>query len=455
MATQDTIIKPGTPEARPPLKRSTIMGIGLGVLLLLIAGALYNESNKPKTALGLPEPPVSQTAGLEDTIDSELKRTGIDPRNPVPLPVSPAQRAASEAARAGASPQQLEIPPRAQRSNSGAAGVERQFGGQRDQTGAPAADDAEAAKVEVEAAGRVSKSVVVDVTRADREDAEPALRAATGGARRQPQAGEQDPVADAQTSAREAQARADQRERDTLAALRAQAQSQQAPTRAQLNESWMTEVGKLEAAPSLKPQLIKGRYVLAQGAVIPAVLARGLVSDLPGEVVATTAVDVYDSFDGHHVLIPKGARLVGQYNSGVAMGQERIMFAFTRLILPNGVAFTLPGAIGMDPSGSAGAPGDVNNHFFRMFGTSLLIALLADRVERNDPAATAGTTGTGQATGGARSAAGQVLVDTSRSVLERNRVIPPTITVPVGTRINVQVVRDMEFPAAFNRGASR
>ncbi len=38
-----------------------------------------------------------------------------------------------------------------------------------------------------------------------------------------------------------------------------------------------------------------------------------------------------------------------------------------------------------------------------------------------------------------------MLVDVSRTILDRNKTIPPTITVDAGTRINVNVAADMDF----------
>ena len=46
-------------------------------------------------------------------------------------------------------------------------------------------------------------------------------------------------------------------------------------------------------------------------------------------------------------------------------------------------------------------------------------------------------------------AADQVLSDVSKTILQRNRVIPPTITVDQGTRINVEVAQDMVFPEQY------
>ncbi len=53
-------------------------------------------------------------------------------------------------------------------------------------------------------------------------------------------------------------------------------------------------------------------YVLQAGSVIPAALITGIRSDLPGEVTAQVTEDVSDSPTGKFLLIPQGARLVGQ-----------------------------------------------------------------------------------------------------------------------------------------------
>jgi type IV secretory pathway VirB10-like protein len=49
------------------------------------------------------------------------------------------------------------------------------------------------------------------------------------------------------------------------------------------------------------------------------------------------------------------------------------------------------------------------------------------------------------------SPAGQVLVDTSRTILDRSKTIQPTITVAKGSRINIEVKKDMEFAGPYDR----
>lgn len=226
-----------------------------------------------------------------------------------------------------------------------------------------------------------------------------------------------------------------------LDALRRQL-TQQGATAQKAN--WMKEYA--QETDERRARVLRGYHapsglVLRQGKVIPAVLGRQINSDLPGAITAYVTSPVYDS--NGVLLIPMGSALVGQYDAGVRAGQSRLMFAFERLILPNGYSFDLPAAPGSDLAGAAGMTGDVDNHFFKMFGTSLLIAVLADRT-RPPTGAVTQIGASGPAT-----PAGQVLSDVSKSILERNRTIPPTITVDQGTRINVEVVADMVFPEAY------
>ena len=65
------------------------------------------------------------------------------------------------------------------------------------------------------------------------------------------------------------------------------------------------------------------KSVLQAGAVIPAALLTGLRSDLPGQITAQVTEAVYDSPTGKTLLIPQGARLIGQYDAQVAFGQSR------------------------------------------------------------------------------------------------------------------------------------
>lgn len=220
-------------------------------------------------------------------------------------------------------------------------------------------------------------------------------------------------------------------------------------TRAEGERQWAQLHGASPGTEMLAARPPRTDLMLFQGTVIPCVLARRINSDMPGVVTARVSMDVYDSRTSRRLLLPKGAMLVGAYNSDVQPGQSRIQFAFTRLKMPDGSTFDLPGAPGSDAAGQAGVEGDVDRHFFRGFGAALLLGVLADRVTRITALPNGGVTGQG-----GLSATGQVFVDTARVELERHRAIPPTVTLDEGTRINVEVVRDMGFSNIYREQAS-
>lgn len=205
-------------------------------------------------------------------------------------------------------------------------------------------------------------------------------------------------------------------------------------------DRFMSSLGR-NNAQVLRRNSAPGQWVVTAGKTIPAITRRAQNSDLPCAVEATTAVDVYDSYTSTRLLIPKGSELIGVCSNDIAYGQNRILSAFTRLILPNGEWFDLNGAAGMDRSGATGLKGDVDNHFFQMFTSAFMIAFIADRVDSKN---TNNNTYIGNAES-AKSAAGQVMVDTSEFMLDRNKQIQPTIDVEAGTRVFVQVKHDMVF----------
>lgn len=230
-----------------------------------------------------------------------------------------------------------------------------------------------------------------------------------------------------------------------VSALLAGQQQQRVPSTGRASDtSWLKEYSSARREPGIRPSLPEASLVLTQGSVIEAVTLREINSDMPGVITARTTRDVYDSTSMRNLVLPRGSLAIGEYSSDVRMGQERLLFAFTRLVLPNGQSFDLTGFNGSDAAGRAGLGGNVDNHYFRLFGTSLLIGLLADRVvaPRAIPQGT-----NGQA--GGMSATGQILTETAKSILERNREVAPTLSIPSGVRLVIEVKRDMIFPSPY------
>ena len=52
--------------------------------------------------------------------------------------------------------------------------------------------------------------------------------------------------------------------------------------------------------------------IVQAGSIIPAALITGIRSDLPGQITAQVTQNVYDSPTGRILLIPQGARLIGE-----------------------------------------------------------------------------------------------------------------------------------------------
>ena len=95
-------------------------------------------------------------------------------------------------------------------------------------------------------------------------------------------------------------------------------------------------------------------YEIKAGTVLPAVLITAINSDLPGPVIAQVREHVYDTVTGNYLLVPQGSRLLAQYDSMVAWGQERVLVCWNRLIFPNGDSIDLECMPAADLAGRRG-----------------------------------------------------------------------------------------------------
>ena len=179
------------------------------------------------------------------------------------------------------------------------------------------------------------------------------------------------------------------------------------------------------------------KYILQAGAVIPAALITGLRSDLPGQVTAQVTEDVYDSPTGKILLIPQGARLVGQYDAQIAFGQTRALLVWNRLIMPNGRSIVLERQPGADAEGYAGLEDEVDNHWGMLFKAAILSTLLSVGSE-------AGTSNSENNLAQAiRQGASQSFSQIGEQVVGRSLNIQPTITIRPGFRVRVMVTHDL------------
>lgn len=189
----------------------------------------------------------------------------------------------------------------------------------------------------------------------------------------------------------------------------------------------------------------KAGVLVSEGHVIRTVLLTSVSSDLPGRILARVTSDVYDSKQ-RHVVIPKGSQIIGVYSSQVVVGQERLLMAMNRLILPNGNWISLSGAGAADMRGMSGVKADVNNHFMKMFGSSLVLGASSLLLNRADATVNAVPS---QAGNGAPITTGSVfatsLNEVIKTLLDRNRQIAPTLSLDAGQEFIFMVAQDMEM----------
>ena len=177
------------------------------------------------------------------------------------------------------------------------------------------------------------------------------------------------------------------------------------------------------------------------GTVIPAALITAINSDLPGEVIAQVTEPVYDHATGRTVLIPQGSRLIGQYDSQVAYGQERALIAWNRVIMPNGRSINIGSMSGADLAGASGLRDRVNDHFGQLAKGILLSTLFSVG------AASAQDAGARSSGGLVINSAGSGVANNAQEVgqriTERDLNRQPTITVRAGWPLRVIVNKDM------------
>lgn len=178
--------------------------------------------------------------------------------------------------------------------------------------------------------------------------------------------------------------------------------------------------------------------VIAQGTIIPAVLETPIDSTVPGPARAIVSRDIHGS-DGSRVLIPKGSRLYGAYQSETHVGQARALVTWNDIVTPDGISvrLTSPAA---DSRGETGIPGRVDNHILPRVGAAVLQTALTVGAE------IAARPGPGSVVVGAPvlglSQGGESLIPTPPG---------PTIVVPQGADISALVAHDLDFSGSLPR----
>ncbi len=182
------------------------------------------------------------------------------------------------------------------------------------------------------------------------------------------------------------------------------------------------------------------RYRLSEGTVIDAVLTNRLDGTFPGPVNALVSTPVYAA---DHVVIPAGARVLGEARAVNTFGQTRLAVVFHRLLLPSGSRIELDALPALNQVGDLGLHDQVDAHYGQIFGVSVALGLLSGFSQGRT---TAGLDAT--APDAYRQGVASSLGTSSTHVLDRflNRL--PTVTIREGHRLKVYLTRDLDLPVA-------
>ncbi|MDR1483040.1 MAG: TrbI/VirB10 family protein [Synergistaceae bacterium] len=207
----------------------------------------------------------------------------------------------------------------------------------------------------------------------------------------------------------------------------------------------MTPQGYSESLPL--PQRFP--YELKAGTIIPGLLITGINSDLPGNVLGQVSENVWDTATGRHVLIPKGTRILGVYDSEVSYGQRRVLLVWNRLVFPNGTTLDIAGSPGIDQAGYSGLSGRVNEHWGTMFKSALIASMFVAGAEIvYDGDSNANSENKRPRDVAAESLASSIL-NMGTKIMNKASDIQPTISIRPGKKMGIFVQKDVVFPFPY------
>lgn len=183
---------------------------------------------------------------------------------------------------------------------------------------------------------------------------------------------------------------------------------------------------------------------ILEGTIVDTVLTNRLDGNAAAPVNCLVTNALY-SHSGQHVVIPAGARILGETKAVQAFGESRLAVAFHRVLMPDGRTYSLDNFIGLNQIGDAGLRDQVNQHYWSTFGAAGAVGLISGLAQYLGSAGL--TRGDGDRTviiaGGATDATAQASVQVMNRFLNRL----PTITIREGHRVKVYLTSDLELPA--------
>ncbi|MFA5910570.1 MAG: TrbI/VirB10 family protein [Vicinamibacterales bacterium] len=182
---------------------------------------------------------------------------------------------------------------------------------------------------------------------------------------------------------------------------------------------------------------------IVEGTIIDTVLTNRLDGAAASPVNCLVTNPVY-SQDGQHILVPSGARILGETRQVEGLSDTRLAVGFHRIVMPGGQSVPLDHFKGLNQRGDSGLKDRVNQHYWSTFGAAAAVGLVGGLSQLLGSAALG--SGDGDRTvimAGSADAASQASAQSLNRFLNRM----PTITIREGHRVKVYVTSDLELPA--------
>jgi type IV secretory pathway VirB10-like protein len=191
-------------------------------------------------------------------------------------------------------------------------------------------------------------------------------------------------------------------------------------------------------------QQVGKTYRLFEGTVVETVLQNRLDGAFSGPVNCMVTTHVY-SLNRQRLLIPQGARVLGEVKAVEAFGQRRLSVTFHRLVMPDGYSVSLDRVRGLNQVGETGLRDQVNNHYMQIFGVSIAIGAIGALAQSNTRA---GIDYSGLDV--YRQGVASSLSQSALHILDRYLSVLPTLTIREGQRVKIYLADDLLLPAYDN-----
>lgn len=194
---------------------------------------------------------------------------------------------------------------------------------------------------------------------------------------------------------------------------------------------------------SAKKSIYNPNLLLEQGTYIPCTLRQRLISNVGGQISCTVSENVL-SKNGNVILIEKGSKAVGVYQTGaVGHGSDQIFVIWQEIRTPNNINVDVNSG-STDELGANGLTGWTDQHFWKRFGNAILLSMITDsssalssRLAKSDNRNYLENTQENSE-------------ELAKTVIEQMGDIKPTLYKNQGDKVGIFVARDIDFSNVYS-----